>query len=119
MATEYEKIASKFGARVPGHDAREIWSKLPDTEHIMSSFSAMERYRALFGWAIPSEEALAAMAPYGPFLEIGAGSGYWAYEMRQRGIEIIPTDKIPMNPHYFNPKLKPKKWVERMRSIST
>lgn len=31
-----------------------------------------------YAWAIPSDEALAAIAGHGPVVEIGAGTGYWA-----------------------------------------
>lgn len=28
----------------------------------------------------------------GPLLELGAGSGYWAYELRKAGVDVIATD---------------------------
>ena len=48
-----------------------------------------------YAWAIPSERALAAIARYGPIVEIAAGTGYWARLLRERGVDIIAYDKTP------------------------
>ncbi len=48
-----------------------------------------------FAWAIPGEGALAAIAAHAPILEVGAGSGYWAYELAKRGVDIVATDPEP------------------------
>ena len=62
---------------------------------------AVARYRARemcvkkFSWAIPNEEALATIAKYGPIVELGAGSGYWAYLLRARGVIVEAYDKDP------------------------
>jgi len=49
-----------------------------------------------FSFAIPNDEALTIIAGQGPILEIGAGSGYWAYEIAKRGVDIISTDINPV-----------------------
>lgn len=49
----------------------------------------------LFGFAILTEEVVKALLPLGPFLEIGAGSGYWAYELAKAGADIIAIDPHP------------------------
>jgi len=64
----------------------------------------MEECRAKYSWSIPSEEAIQAIRGYGPFLEVGSGNGYWAFEMATRGIDITPTDKSPLDPHWFKPQ---------------
>ncbi len=51
----------------------------------------VERY----SWAIPGEAALAAIAEHAPILEVGAGSGYWAYELAKRGVDVVATDPLP------------------------
>ena len=40
-----------------------------------------------YAWAIPSDEAIHAIAELGPLLELGAGTGYWAWLLRQ-GMEF-------------------------------
>lgn len=45
-----------------------------------------------FGFTIPTPEAIEALRPYAPLLEVGAGSGYWSYELRKAGIDVVATD---------------------------
>ena len=49
----------------------------------------------LFAWAVPTEEALGALARYAPLVECGAGMGYWAALLRARGIDVVATDAAP------------------------
>jgi len=42
-----------------------------------------------YSWAIPNEKALETIISYGPLMEIGAGTGYWAALLRQRGADVI------------------------------
>ena len=45
---------------------------------------------------MPNERALAALAEVGaPLLEMGAGSGYWAMLLRERGVDILAYDLDP------------------------
>lgn len=63
----------------------------------------VERY----AWAIPNDEALLTLARYGPLVEIGAGTGYWASLLRERGVDILAYDKRPLtrenhkNPYFY------------------
>jgi hypothetical protein len=50
---------------------------------------------ALFAWAIPGEGALSVLAGYGPLVECGAGTGYWAALLRARGVDIVASDLVP------------------------
>jgi hypothetical protein len=49
----------------------------------------------LFAWAIPTDEALDALARYAPLVECGAGMGYWAALLRARGVDVVATDVAP------------------------
>ncbi len=54
-----------------------------------------------YGFSIPTANAIERLRKYGPFLEVGAGTGYWSYEMKERGIDVIATDKsAPINNSY-------------------
>lgn len=55
-----------------------------------------------YGFAIPDERAIAALAKYQPVLEVGAGTGYWAYEMRKAGVDVIATDSHPVTTDYLS-----------------
>lgn len=46
-----------------------------------------------FAWAVPTEEAVLTILKYSAkVVEIGAGSGYWAWMMRQAGIAVVAFD---------------------------
>jgi len=48
-----------------------------------------------FAWAVPTEEALAAVGTTGEVVEIGAGGGYWAGMLRARGVTVHAYDVAP------------------------
>jgi hypothetical protein len=63
----------------------------------------------LYAWAITDPDSLCFVAEHlGPrAIEIGAGNGYWAWQLSQLGIDIIaydttPPDKVPNM--YFAPQ---------------
>jgi hypothetical protein len=49
-------------------------------------------YIAKFGFAVIDDGVIEILRKYQPIVEIGAGSGYWGFELRKAGIDIIPTD---------------------------
>lgn len=54
----------------------------------------MKRLKAIhnYSFAIPNEPSLDLIAKFGPIIEIGAGTGYWAYLLANRGVDIIAID---------------------------
>lgn len=51
-----------------------------------------------YSWAVPNREALGAIAQYTPnneVVEMGAGTGYWAYLLSQMSITVYAWDKNP------------------------
>jgi hypothetical protein len=49
-----------------------------------------------FAWGVPTAEAVALVAAHTDrLIEIGAGSGYWAWLMRQAGIDVLAVDSAP------------------------
>lgn len=45
-----------------------------------------------YSFAILTESMIRKIRHLQPFLEVGCGNGYWAYELRKRQIEIVATD---------------------------
>jgi hypothetical protein len=45
-----------------------------------------------FAWAVPNDAALKALLALGPLVELGAGTGYWAWLLMRRGADIIAYD---------------------------
>lgn len=50
-----------------------------------------------YSWAVPNEEALAAIAREGPIIEAGAGSGYWAHLLKNVGADVVAFDQHGVN----------------------
>lgn len=52
-----------------------------------------DRLRSRYAWAIPSDEAIKAIADFAPrIVEIGAGSGYWAHLLSAAGANVAALD---------------------------
>lgn len=47
-----------------------------------------------YAWAIPNLKALKAIKKYSPIIELGAGSGYWAYELNKIKTQIKAFDNF-------------------------
>lgn len=45
-----------------------------------------------YSFAIPDHKALLAIKECGPIVEVGAGSGYWARELHDIGVDIVAYD---------------------------
>jgi hypothetical protein len=50
-----------------------------------------------YAYVFPSDSALAMLAGLGPLVEIGAGTGYWAYRLRSIGADIVAFDQAPVD----------------------
>lgn len=45
-----------------------------------------------YSWGVISRHAVDIIKQYSPVLEVGAGNGYWAYELARHGVDIVATD---------------------------
>lgn len=59
---------------------------------MMEEWLVRDDFIRRFGFAVLTPEAVEAIQPHAPILEVGAGSGYWGWELRQAGVEIVATD---------------------------
>jgi hypothetical protein len=48
-----------------------------------------------YSYVFPDDRSLAALARLGPLVEMGAGTGYWAYRLRALGVDIVAFDQAP------------------------
>jgi hypothetical protein len=74
------------------------WTEPADAARFHQEMAAMRRrtdFVIEYAWAIPSDEALAALAQHGPIVEVGAGGGYWAMLLRDRGVDVVAYDRRP------------------------
>ena len=58
--------------------------------------------RRVISHAIPSTAALKAIAKVAPVVEMGAGSGYWAAMLHERGVDVVAYDAEPPRPDEAN-----------------
>src|SRR5919109_4354077 len=63
----------------------------------VSQPTATRGWRACFGFVLPTEPALRATAEASPagVVEIGAGTGYWARLLHDRGVDVVAFDIAP------------------------
>ena len=61
-------------------------------EQKLDHATARERAVKEFAWAVPSPLAIKTIAKYSPIVEIGAGTGYWAYLLEQASAQVVCYD---------------------------
>ena len=61
-------------------------------EGIRRNQALREKVVERFGYAVITREAINRLVPYSPFIEVGAGTGYWSYELEKAGGISIATD---------------------------
>lgn len=52
----------------------------------------------VYSYSVPNEAALSTLARFAPLVEIGAGTGYWAALLKNRGVDIRAYDCDPPLP---------------------
>lgn len=87
-----------------------------ENDPILREFQAREKFINKYGFAILHRRAIEAMRPYAPLLEIGAGSGYWTYELRKYGVDCVATDTMESTYGFFNGK-DPRRWDHHYTTI--
>ncbi len=86
---------------------------------LSEDLSSWSRKRAMrdvltkeYAWAVPNEKALETLLALSPLVEIGAGGGYWAYELRKLGADIIAYD---IDPEPDSNPFIAKNWTEVLK----
>ena len=99
--TEFEKWIAERGIKRHADPFR------PDTISYgwidESSYRRRDEAITRFAFAILDSATVTALLKHGPFLEVGAGTGYWAYELRKAGADIIATDPEPYSCNSHRP----------------
>ncbi len=95
-----EEWAAANSSRVPGWIC---WSELgndPSEYRITSCWrddqdnrrQIRQHLTRKYAFGVPGDAALDCLARYEPLVEIGAGTGYWARCLRERGVDIVAYD---------------------------
>lgn len=113
----------KIKERVDWQDERSITSHM---DALTGEFMAREKFIQKYGFAILWSGAIEAIRPHAPLVEIGAGSGYWTYELQSHGIDCIATDTMEGSYGFFtrdNPDDPERRWnkqyveIEKLNSV--
>jgi hypothetical protein len=62
---------------------------------IQNSMMARKELAKKYAWAVPTNSALQLITKYGPIIEMGAGTGYWAHLLREAGCHVWAFDRFP------------------------
>jgi len=90
----------------------EAWLRSP------AGPSAFERRVASvrrYAFGVPNHAALQTIARYSPIIELGAATGYWAYLLRNRGVDIVAYDLAPPDQTDNAYKFEPRTWTQVRR----
>ena len=63
-----------------------------DAERMIKRFGKFRNLRKVYAYAVPCDEALDAIATLSQIVEIGAGTGYWARLLSERGADVTCYD---------------------------
>jgi hypothetical protein len=83
------------GVRVPIVSKHAIQTEPDYTDHVVGAHARRRAAIAEFGFAVPTERALGALAGLGPIVEVGASGGEWARLLHDRGVDVLATDADP------------------------
>jgi len=73
----------------------------PYYQEFREATQTRERLVRKYSYAVPTEEAIRTLARYSPILEIGAGTGYWAFLLDQAGADVLAFDDFKRREGYF------------------
>lgn len=60
-----------------------------------SDTAKQDAYWRHFGYAVLNRPTVEFLRKFNPIVEAGAGTGYWAWELQQAGLDVIATDPCP------------------------
>lgn len=55
-----------------------------------------------YSYVLPESHLLEVISGYSPLVELGAGTGYWAYLLRSMGVDVIAYDLAPFGSSLTN-----------------
>jgi len=98
MLTEYEKFYNEHTVKDP-----DVYF-----ENFKSNYETRKACIERFGFAVLTVDAIKMLTHHAPFVEVGAGTGYWAYELQKHGVRIVATDPFSVGKNGYKFK---KTWT--------
>jgi hypothetical protein len=81
----------------PYFDLYQILKGLPESKQL----EARKKLIWAYSWAVPSSEAILKITQYSPLVELGSGTGYWAWLIQQAGGRVQCLDHEPHQPPHW------------------
>eukprot|EP00208_Stichococcus_sp_RCC1054_P008353 CAMPEP_0206150624 /NCGR_PEP_ID=MMETSP1473-20131121/38397_1 /ASSEMBLY_ACC=CAM_ASM_001109 /TAXON_ID=1461547 /ORGANISM="Stichococcus sp, Strain RCC1054" /LENGTH=662 /DNA_ID=CAMNT_0053548133 /DNA_START=249 /DNA_END=2238 /DNA_ORIENTATION=- len=85
------------GSRGNGSEGGVKWAVAPCSA-TMRAWRDATREVHMYAFAAPNKAAVAALVARSPLLEVGAGTGYWAWVLRRAGADVVAVDVAPPGP---------------------
>jgi SAM-dependent methyltransferase len=105
---ERELLTRVYGTSSPRLDSFTV-------QHLRRNVLA-QRY----AWAIPTEDVIRHLSELSPICDMGCGTGYWAWLLKQLGAEVLAVDlnpvgqidvsvcrSVPLNHWHHDPEARP------------
>lgn len=92
---EYETPLTNSDVTIPVTAYEKEFHAAQGDSYFVSNLGDRDRLVMKYAWAVPNAEALSCIAKYGPVVEGGAGGGYWAHLLRERGVDVVAYDIAP------------------------
>jgi len=90
-------------AEAIGEYEAEMRKALASSRCLLARYDSRDQLRRKYSYAIPTCEAIDAIARHSPIIEIGAGSGYWAYLLKLVGADVLALDNYSWCPPGASP----------------
>lgn len=92
-AEMYDHFLADLRATLAGRSLRdEPFDVHASVDRHLNEARAREEHIRTMGFAVLTPAVVQLVSKYSPLLEVGAGSGYWSYELSRAGADIIATD---------------------------
>jgi hypothetical protein len=86
---DFMRHPEEFGEASVPYDEAKVAERV---EEMLAKHDLRAQCILRFGFAILTTEVVEVLRHFSPILEVGAGSGYWAYELQKAGIDCLATD---------------------------
>jgi hypothetical protein len=82
----------------------KIFNELHKNVVRFEAYKEREKLCKEYSFAVPNQEAIDEICKYSPIIEVGAGTGYWAFLVSKNGGDIIASDisEIGRNKYKFS-----------------
>lgn len=68
--------------------------KLVDSHNYSVAIERRQKLMWHYSCAVPTDEVILRFAQFSPIVEVGAGSGYWSWLLKQVGATVRPVDTM-------------------------